>query len=67
MKFNKKFLKWKRREISKYNLGVLVVNKNLFKSPLRGSFPSQHEGYDSSIITNDVSLLKLDEPLEFNE
>merc|ERR1712198_447227 len=27
----------------------------------------KHEGYDSSIITNDVSLLKLDEPLEFNE
>ena len=33
--FNMKFLKWKRREISKYNLGVLVVNKNPFKSPLR--------------------------------
>ena len=27
----------------------------------------QHEGYDSHIITNDVSVLKLDEPLEFNE
>jgi len=27
----------------------------------------KHEGYDSSIITNDVSVLKLDEPLEFNE
>merc|ERR1711971_683170 len=27
----------------------------------------KHECYDSSIITNDVSLLKLDEPLEFNE
>merc|ERR1711971_541148 len=27
----------------------------------------KHEGYDSSIITNDVSLLKLDEPLQFNE
>ena len=35
------------------------------KPPLESSV--QHEGYDSSIITNDVSVLKLDEPLEFNE
>ena len=27
----------------------------------------KHESYDSSIITNDVSLLRLDEPLEFND
>lgn len=27
----------------------------------------KHESYDSSTITNDVSLLRLDEPLEFNE
>jgi len=27
----------------------------------------QHEGFDPAIFTNDVSLLKLDEPLEFNE
>jgi secreted trypsin-like serine protease len=26
-----------------------------------------HEAYDPNIITNDVSVLKLDEPLEFNE
>jgi hypothetical protein len=26
-----------------------------------------HEDYDSTVITNDVSLLKLDEPLQFNE
>jgi len=27
----------------------------------------KHESYDHNIITNDVSVLKLDEPLEFNE
>ena len=27
----------------------------------------KHEGYDHSVITNDVSVLKLNEPLEFNE
>jgi len=27
----------------------------------------RHEAYDHTIITNDVSLLELDEPLEFNE
>merc|ERR1712055_335707 len=27
----------------------------------------KHESYDGEIITNDVSVLKLDEPLEFNE
>jgi len=27
----------------------------------------QHEGFDPYIFSNDVSLLKLDEPLEFNE
>jgi len=27
----------------------------------------RHENYDHNIITNDVSILKLDEPLEFNE
>ena len=27
----------------------------------------QHEDFDHSIFTNDVSVLELDEPLEFNE
>ena len=26
-----------------------------------------HEDYDSRIITNDVSVLRLDQPLEFND
>jgi hypothetical protein len=26
-----------------------------------------HEAYDSHVITNDVSILKLDAPLQFNE
>ena len=26
-----------------------------------------HEGYDPSTIENDISLIKLSEPLEFNE
>ena len=46
---------------------IKVMNKTILpKSPLLEN-SVQHEGYDSSIITNDVSVLKLDEPLEFNE
>ena len=27
----------------------------------------QHEGFDHTTFSNDISLLKLDQPLEFNE
>ena len=48
-----------------HNIKSILPEENIQKRHVSAMW--KHENYDHTVITNDVSLLKLDEPLEFNE
>ena len=51
-------------ETSSGQLDFKQIHKTLFEQVTKFW---KHESYDHNTITNDISVLKLDKPLEFNE
>ena len=42
-------------------------NRRVMTGTIMIAVSFQHEGFDHTTFSNDISLLKLDQPLEFNE